>query len=164
MPTSKPERKGLLEVDKFSLDDEWSNQPNRFKKHADILAEAKQQYELAKAKFDLVKAELDELIRIAPQRFKVNKVTDVAVANAAIRHPKYQKYQRRMIRKKYRVDVLQATVTALDHRKKALENIVDLFGMDYFSIPKAKTEVARKWTAEKEKQASRRYNRRGEDS
>ena len=46
-----------------------------------------------------------------------------------------------MISTKHKVDVLQVVVDALDHRKKALENLVTLHGMSYFASPKAPKEI-----------------------
>jgi hypothetical protein len=42
-----------------------------------------------------------------------------------------------MLRAKDRVNKVEAVVTALDHRKKALENLVYLHGQSYFSAPTA---------------------------
>ena len=61
------------------------------------------------------------------------------IGKAIILAEEYQYAQKLVFIAKHRVDVLSGAVTALDHRKKALENLVDLHGRNYFSTPRIDT-------------------------
>jgi hypothetical protein len=49
----------------------------------------------------------------------------------------FKSSQAELFDQKHQVDLLQAVVTSLDHRKRALESLVSLHGQDYFSSPRA---------------------------
>lgn len=130
----------ILSIDQNKLDREWTDQPKRFYDYAIKLADARADQERSKVELDLAVAELDQAIRQEPERFGIEKITEAAVKNAILMTPRYAKYMKKVIAAKHRVDVLQAAVTALDHRKRALEKLVDLHGQNYFSEPRAKGE------------------------
>ena len=56
----------------------------------------------------------------------------------------------------HKVNLTQAAVTALEHRKRALEKLVDLHGQNYFAEPHAKTEGGREHVEQTKKQSARR--------
>ena len=65
------------------------------------------------------------------------------VANTIIIQQGYKEAQQEYIAGKHSVDVVQAVVTTLDHRKRALESLVTLHGQDYYSTPRVKDADAR---------------------
>jgi len=136
-------KEGLLEpesvfgIDKNILDDEWLGQPKLYFNWAVQLEDARADFEEVKAEFDVTKAEVDLAIRTNPDDYDLPKVTDKAIAAAMIVQPEYKDAQQKMFAAKHRVGILQAAVTALDHRKKALEKLVDLHGQKYFASPRA---------------------------
>lgn len=121
--------------DEHRLDQEWLEQPRLFGKHALQLADARREHEETKAERDVIVAEIDMDIRRDPVKYDLPKVTEGSVEKLILLQPRYQKAQRKVIEAKHRVDVLQAVCDALEHRKKALENLVHLHGQDYFSTP-----------------------------
>lgn len=167
-------KEGLLEpelvfdIDKNRLDDEWLNQPKRYFQWAVQLEdaradvdEAKRAFDVAKAEFDEVKAEVELTIRNKPDKFNLPKVTDKSIAAVLIMQPEYKEAQKELFKTqkaidiaKHRAGVLQAAVTALDQRKKALEKLVDLHGQKYFATPRA-SENSREAMEEVEKQSVR---------
>lgn len=128
----------FFDLDKHQLDEEWINQPELYYVHSTNLTEAKRDYELSKSKLELVSAEIKMDIRKNPSNYGLDKVTEDAIKTALVLSNEYKEQDKATIESKYKVDSLQAIVDALDHRKKALENLVHLFGMNYFSTPKAK--------------------------
>ena len=118
-------------------------QPRLYHKYARKLANAKQTLEECKARLELVNAELDREIRLNPLGFGLEKITETVVANTIIVQQGYKEAQEEYIAGKHRVDEVQAVVTTLDHRKRALESLVTLHGQDYYSTPRFKDADAR---------------------
>src|SRR5690606_19360446 len=84
----------------------------------------------------------DKDIRSDPESFQLEKVTEKAVEATVPLHPKVAKARQSLIEAKHGADVLQAAVNALEHRKRALESLVQLYGMEYYSEPRASGEDA----------------------
>jgi hypothetical protein len=83
-----------------------------------------------------------------------NKVTEAAVAAAILTQPNYRVALKALTAARHRQDVYQAAVDALDHRKKALESLVQLHGQGYFAAPRARG-TAKEVMAEIEKESVR---------
>lgn len=149
----------VFDIDKNMLDDEWLNQPKRYFEWAVRLEDARADFEICKAEFDVVKSELDLAIRTNPDDYDLPKVTDKSIAAALITQQGYKDAQQDMFETKHRVGVLQAVVTALDHRKKALEKLVDLHGQKYFASPRA-SESSREAMSDVEKGSVRRRGKK----
>ncbi len=127
----------FFDIDINRLDEEWVNQPKIFFKYAAELADARRRVEEAKAELDIVKAVADKDIRQEPASFGLpDKITETLISNTVIQHPKYQEALKKYQIKKHKADILQAAVSALDHRKSALERLVSLHGQSYFASPK----------------------------
>ncbi len=130
----------ILHIDKHLLDEEWVNQPKLYFEYAAELAQARLELEEARAEFDVVKAETDLAIRSDPADYDLpEKTTEVMIGKALILTEEYANAQEAVFTAKHRVDILSGAQTALDHRKKALENLVDLHGRNYFSSPNIDT-------------------------
>jgi len=127
----------LFDLDKHRLDDEWIEQPRAFREMAEKLADARRDMAQAKAQFELVEAELSLAVRKRPEDFGLEKTTESSIGSMVIVQKKYKEAQQDYIDAKHQVDVLEAGVNALDHRKKALENLVQLQARDYFAAPVA---------------------------
>lgn len=126
----------FFEIDELELDKEWLLQPKIFYSYAERLAKARKEHEQLKAEKELVVAQLDRNIRSNPGNYGLEKVTEEAVKNAIIVRKKYQQVNAKIIEGKYNVEVLQGAVDSLEHRKKALENMVVLFVQNYTSSPR----------------------------
>lgn len=150
------ETDSVFDIDKNLLDDEWLNQPKLYFKWAVQLEDARAKFEEAKVEFDLVKSELDLEIRDNPHKFHLpEKITEKMIVAVVLTQPEYKEAQQAVFTDKHRVGILQAAVTALDHRKKALEKLVDLHGQKYFATPRV-SEDSRESMQEVEKQSVRR--------
>jgi len=129
----------IFDIDPNTLDKEWVNQPKLYGLHAIQLADARKEFEEAKANLEIVEAELDKKIRIAPEKYGLEKLTESAIKTCVVAHSKRKEANGVVIETRHAMDVLAALVAALDHRKRALEKLVDLRLADYFSEPKNKT-------------------------
>jgi len=126
-----------LEIDPNALDKEWTDQPRTYGFYAIALADANAQAEEMKANLELLAAEYDSQIRENPEEYGLEKITENAIRNVILTQEEYDTLATELRTIQHRAGVLKAVVFALDHRKKALEKLVDLRLADYFSEPKA---------------------------
>ncbi len=132
-----------IDVDPNHLDKEWLGQPRLYSEYAEHLAEARFDHAEAKNKLELVMAEVARLIRSDPISHGVKKVTVDAIKDAVTLHVEVQNAQKKLNKKKYDLDLLQACVDTLDQRKKTLEHLVQLRLADYFSEPRGPKGIER---------------------
>ena len=126
----------IFDLDKNRLDEEWTQQPRLYAQYATKLADARAEHERAKASRDVVEAELDRDIRLNPEKYDLTKVTEGSIQSTITLQKAHRKVVGDVIEASHTVDTLDAYVRALDHRKKALEKLVDLRLADYFSEPR----------------------------
>lgn len=125
-----------FEIDEYSLEKEWIRQPILFMEYAAEANKAQAERDRLKAQLDLVQASMDLEVRNDPELYGITKVTETVVANVVIRTAKYQKAQKAYFDAREKHGVLDKAITALEHKKKALESLVSLFAMNYYSEPK----------------------------
>lgn len=143
----------IFDLDKHRLDEEWVNQPKLFFEYAHKLADARADLEQHKAMRDVVYANLDRDIRASPDKYDIAKITETVITSTIKLQTDYMEADRDYRAANHRVDIVEAYVKALDHRKKALENLVSLEARNYFSSPKA-PEIARERMNELEKDSA----------
>jgi len=117
------------------LDLEFLGQPALMAKYSRELAEARRDRDLAKEALDLKKAEIDLDIRDNPGNYHLEKVTVAAVEACILMEEDYQIAQKTVHDANFEVNVLQGVVSAIEHRKSALEHLVKLYGQNYFAGP-----------------------------
>jgi aminoglycoside phosphotransferase len=125
-----------LEIDHLALDQEWLVQPKLFFRFAARLADKKQEYQEVKRELDLLHAEISKKIRSSPSKWELVKPSNEVVLNTVTIQPEYQDKVKEVNKKRHEVDVLEALVSAMDHKKRALERLVILHGQNYYSTPK----------------------------
>jgi hypothetical protein len=130
--------KSFMDIDQNRLDESWLDQPKLYLKYATKLADAKLDYDEAKARLDVTKAEIELKVREDPEKFAVKKVTEAVIESTVVADETVQEAQKEVNLSKHRVNILEAAVNALEHRKRTLENLVTLHGQSYFATPSAK--------------------------
>lgn len=165
MPKENEIEFDFFDIDKTRLDTEWIKQPRLFFVYAKQLADAKRRLEEARAEADVVKAEVDLEIRGTPENFgfKDMKITEVLITTTINQNGRYQKAAKLIRIRKHKVDILQAAVTALEHRKSALEKLVSLHGQNYFSTPTTTDNVSQETVEEIKDQGRRKRRERNYD-
>jgi len=134
-----------IRIDEDALDIEWLNQPRLMLRYSKISAEAKMEMLLRKENLDLVKADLDKEIRSDPEKFGVVKITETAVSNTIISHKLYKEANTAYLQAQYEADIAKGAVSAVEHKKDALENLVRLFGQNYFAGPQVPRDLSYEW-------------------
>ena len=147
--------KSDLTIDPYDLDNEWVKQPNLYGRYASMAADARRDFDEDKVQVDVVYAELDADIRRNPESYNLVKPTENSIKSAIPGQERYREAVQAMIDSRHHMDVVNAMVSALDHRKTALSKLVDLLLADYYSKPRA-SSGAKEETDEIEKRMARR--------
>ena len=134
-----------IRIDETALDVEWLEQPRLMIKYARNSAEASRRVEIAKARLDLVRAELDRDIRTVPTKYEIEKVVEAVVTNTILMQPKYQEKEAELIDARYEYEIARNAVYAINARKDALENLVKLHGMQYFAGPRIPRDLSKEY-------------------
>jgi hypothetical protein len=158
--STKPD---FFDIDVNALDREWVNQPALYHKYALRLADARRKLEQVKTASEISNAELDADIRARPEKYGIEKVTEAAIKSGIMCAPAYIAASKEVIDAKHAVDVLAAAVATVDHRKRALENLVDLRLADYFSEPRHKRGNGEKINEANARRARRPIEREAAD-
>ncbi len=127
-------------IDEMKLDREWLGQAESYFRFASKLANAKRSYDEADNDVKVLKAELELAIRSNPSQYGLDKVTEGVVAAAVLVQPEYKKSMEELRDHRHAVDIFSAAVEAMQHRKRALEKLVDLQLSNYYAAPVASKE------------------------
>lgn len=155
METQTKDAELRLEIDRLRLDEELVGQAVQIYTWSKKVADAQLEYDEAKAALDLADAELDRAIRDTPDQYGIAKLTNEVVNQTILLQPDHQVSQKVVNRCKHRLGMAQAAVNGLEHRKRALTLLVDLFTKEYYSEPSRRKELS-----EEEKEAIRSRGRR----
>jgi hypothetical protein len=121
-----------LEIDFLALEDNWKEQPLEYMK-------VSQKFVDATAVRDELKLELEELIASKDSEARValaennGRVTEAMVSNYIINDEEVQAIKRRLLAATKDVNTFSAEKNAFEHRKKALECLVQLYATSYFT-------------------------------
>jgi len=127
----------FLDIDPMRLDEEWLKQPKLYFEWATKLADTRREQDNAKIQLDLAIAQTDSRIRRKPDQFGLpEKPTESAINAKVGLADSVQEAKQALLDAKHAVDVAQAAVTALEHRKRALTELVELHSSNYFAEPK----------------------------
>lgn len=127
--------------DSSQLAKEWVLQPRLCRECLDRLADARRDYERAKAALDVVDAELSLEIRKSPEKHGLEKATEASIQAALEVHSSHRKAVNDLIEARHVMDIAYAASEAIEHKKKALEALVTLSGRDEWAEPRAPKEA-----------------------
>jgi hypothetical protein len=137
-------------IDPDAIDVGCLDQPQLMLKVTRLEAELEKAEDIAKEKRDLVKAEIDKEVRSNPEKFKIEKVTEVSVTSAVLSDERYKKASAEYIDAKYESKCATGAVKSFEHRKSMLETLSKLHGQSYFAGPSVPHDLS-KLKAEREK-------------
>ena len=124
-----------LEIDPLRLDDELIGQPKQRQQFGELLADAQLDLDNAKSALSVAEAEADQDIRANPTDYGIDKLSEARISAAVTIHPAVKIAQKKQNEARHKVNVLQAAVDGLEHRRAALKGMVELFGQQYFAGP-----------------------------
>ena len=144
-----------IHIDESGLDVEWLRQPKLMFFYAKMVAELRRTLDRRKERLNIVKAELDKKIRQNPADFDIERITETAVSNTILTQEAYKEASADIIDTNYELSIAQAAVSALNDKRTALENLVRLYGQQYFAGPSVPRNITKEWEQrEKQKQAN----------
>ena len=152
----------IVKIDQLALDKECVQLPSDYLKYALLSADLKQEVDNRKSRLDTVEAEMAKHIRNTPGKFGLEKVTESAIREVIQTSEPYQKALVKLNNAKHTLDRTQATVWALEHKKRSLVVLVELHGMGYFADPKL-SKVGQKVVDQMTKESVRPRRRSMED-
>lgn len=126
-----------LEIDRNNLEEEWEKQAGLYLYYSEELINIT-------VERDKMKAALDKDIRDNPTKYGIGTIREEVVKNAIVIHGG-EEFE--MINIK--TSILVAKVKALEHKKKALENLVQLYISGYNAVPKENAVKDKIGTAKK---------------
>jgi len=132
-----------LQIDDSKLDKEWVEQPLRYKLYSDAWAIAEDERVVAKDELARIRAEISNSLRTNPPTLTDGKPVKLTVAdleNLITTDEKVLEATKDYNKKTYNSNILKNSKEAFEQRKKALEKLVDLWGMQYFGKPKNSPE------------------------
>lgn len=126
-----------LRIDEHNLDIEWSTQPLLFMKYAEACASAKLELDKKKEKLEIKRATLDNRIREDPGSYTGSdkKPTEAQIANTIVTLAEYKEVSSELNTARHHFELMSAAVRAFEQRKSSLENLVRLYGQQYYSTP-----------------------------
>ena len=132
-----------LEIDRHNLEEEWEGHPQMYHAWAKKVAGYQATYDHAKSRLSVVAAELDRDIRNDPSLFGVpQKLTETVIYNTVILQPEHKKATKELHEASHNLGIAKAAVDALEHRKRALTLLVELWIRDYYSKPSLRNALA----------------------
>ncbi|MGH2611738.1 MAG: hypothetical protein ACRDFB_01660 [Rhabdochlamydiaceae bacterium] len=123
-------------IDKNSLDEELVKQTDLVEEWGRKLAKVRNKLEVAKRKRDVIEAEVGLKIRKDPDKFMVGKLTEKVVESLILVDEECVKANDEVIDLRYKVDLFENKMVALNDRKHGIQKLVDLRLAEYFSEPK----------------------------
>lgn len=133
-----------LSIDPLKLADEWLIQPDMRRLWGEKLADAQLVLDDAKSALAVRQAETDREIRESPADYGIDKLSEARISSAVTADPFVQKAVEKMNKARHAVNVVQAAVDGLEHRKRALTLLCELHGQDYYATPKMPPGIKRR--------------------
>jgi len=131
MEMREREVKEAIEIDPERLDEGWLEQAPMYLGYARAMAGARQDVDRARQTLLVITAKAEMEIRAAPENYGISKVTESAIKSALVLDGNVGNAETTVLDLTYKVSVLTAILTALDHRKKALSDLVQLHITEY---------------------------------
>jgi|SRR5690625_8181 len=145
-----------ISIDPNQLDTEWLEQSTLTLKYTQHEAHCRKVLDTLKSELDILKADLDLKIRSNPSDFGLSKTTETAIGNAILSVKDFTDKQAEVREAEYELNMAQAAVRSIYAKKDALENLVRLFGQQYFAGPSVPRDISKEWEDKQRQKSSNR--------
>jgi len=139
MPEQKPKKERdyyeELQINKFKLEEEWIQQPEKAMYWAERAAIAQREYEDLELKKKITKAKLYKKYRSEFEKEKI-KVTDTMIDAFVRTDPEYEEISNKLIAAKENASVMDSAKWNFMTRKNSLEKIQEGIIVGLFSDPR----------------------------
>lgn len=132
-------------IDAEGLDVECLDQVDLFCKWAERSIGAKALVEDLKLSLEAKQAELDLRIRKRPEKHGLEKLTEAGVKAAVLNHPEFLKARKKFNRARDEAAYLDTAVSAMEMKKRMIEQLIVLHGQQYFAGPSVPRDLGKMW-------------------
>lgn len=124
-----------VKIDPNNLEKEWLEQPSLYVYYAEAHADALHQRDLAKSRMDYTYSKLYSKVKKDWDKHFDSKPTESALKEYILKNATFKKAEKVLINAARDANILAGAKTAMDHRKRALENLVSLRISGFHSDP-----------------------------
>lgn len=133
----------LVSIDAGSLDKEWQDAPSRYMEVVEAQTDAQSMVDSLKDKLEVTEAVLANDIRKNPDKYGLVKLTDTMTKDLVASDPSLIEIRTQLLAAKKQASLLSGLATAMEHRRKALGYLVELFIRNYQSSPTTSTPIGK---------------------
>lgn len=130
-----------LKINVNDLEKDWTEQASLYMYYSEAYADAIKIRDEDKNKLEIADAQLDFEIRRNWEKHFEKQPAETAIKNWVIMQEKHQKALAIYLESSHNANLLQGAKTALDHKRKALENLVSLLITGFHSAPKVSKHI-----------------------
>jgi len=143
--------KADLFINKYKIEDELLEQPQKYYEYSQAAAEAEVERDYAKDAFDIALIDVEAEIRGTPEKFfdEDKNITEGAIKSALNSHPKVKRKRKLFQRARKNYNLLKKAEKAFEQRKRMLEAYLYYISKDKNSevrVPKKQQERFNKRT------------------
>jgi hypothetical protein len=137
-------KKGFSHIDLDNLELEWLSHPNKVELVSREIADAKLNLAELESEQEVVESRIKLKIRDNPEKYGLKSSANEPVKERMVLFKSYKRIIRKINEAKHIVNLLQGAMNTLEHRKKALEDLVTLQGRSYFATPRMEEDAPRR--------------------
>lgn len=126
-----------LAIDPHQLDEEWLAQPGKFMRYSELLADAERKVKHRIENMKLVRSQLTIDAKANNPKATVAEIDSIVQMN-----DEHKAAKEAVTQAEYEASILSNAVNAFVHRRKALENMVQLYMGNYFSAPREPRQIS----------------------
>ena len=139
-----------LKIDKYALDEEWEKQASLYHAYALKHADSMLKRDRLKEKLDYTAADLNFKIRTDPGSYGIEgRPTEAAINVAVSLVPEHGAASELYLKAKHETEIIFGVRVALEHKKKALGYITDMYIHGLLGERASVPDVVRRMTEER---------------
>ena len=123
-----------VSIDRNSLHHECIRQPQEMAKYVKLHSQAMFDRDKIKRELSVSRAETEKDVRMNPETYEIEKVTESAVKAAVDSDEEVKIKENALIESQYAVSLLGGALESFRDRRKALEGLITLLTMGYWNI------------------------------
>lgn len=150
-----------LAVDKYRLDEELIQQPQKFMDYVELYADAAGEKDDALDHLDITKAQIEDLVRTSPEEFGLDEnPKEAAIKSAIVKHPKVRRANKELRKCKKTLKILEGAKQSFEQRKTMLSKLVDLKIGGFYSEVKVRRSTREREDRQTSKELKQQLNKR----
>lgn len=138
-----------MKIDPETLDIDWIRHPAKYMHYSEESAKANDRVRRFKHDLEVIDARLDQEIRISMEG-EGKKITEASIKNMTTADERHLKATLDYNDALHEADLYSAAVKAMDHKKTALQALVQLWAGSYFAGPKTPRDLRKEMNVQVE--------------